>query len=279
MENNKGITFSVMQYNMLGLCYAFPEWFPHCPPSLLHHVQRKVRIVQQFKKLNPDIITLQELDCIDYFRAELSKLGYECVYQQRPCKQDGCGIFYKSDRFQVCQTQSIEYNDGTSRIGLVATFSPKFKSTDANDEVAKPCICVGTTHLYWNDTYMNLLKAELVDFLSLLGSINKNSIDQRLPTILAGDFNSAPSSKVYAKVKQHELKFQSAYRNHNNADVEPPTCNRRAIDYIFYSTAHTAHDLKLVSVEDLPDLKTIQIPNEEHPSDHLPLNATFELHL
>ena len=48
-----------MQYNMLGLCYAIPEWFPHCEPSLLHHESRRERIVKQVKKLNPDMVTIQ----------------------------------------------------------------------------------------------------------------------------------------------------------------------------------------------------------------------------
>ena len=163
----------------------------------------------------------------------------------------------------------------------MALFSVKSSATDANDAPQQPCICVGTTHLYWNDEYMDVLTAEIQVFLSHLDSFNKYGLDDKLPTIIAGDFNSTPSSPVYKTMINHSMKFQSAYRKYKNTDFEPPTCHKQKdhhpIDYIFYSTEHTMYGLKLVSVEDLPDLKLCIIPSEEYPSDHLPLKANFEL--
>lgn len=45
---------------------------------------------------------LQELDMFDdFFKPLMEKRGYSCLYKQRPNrKNDGCGIFYRPDRWE-----------------------------------------------------------------------------------------------------------------------------------------------------------------------------------
>ena len=121
--------------------------------------------------------------------------------------------------------------------------------------------------------------------------------------ILAGDFNFKPGDASYLVATNGSLEesngqhpgsdgteweptlaigFESAYKTFN--DAEPDFTNYAQIredpvfietlDYIFHSQS-----LRVTEVLELPHRKDVDgpLPNEEEPSDHIMLGATFEL--
>lgn len=125
---------------------------------------------------------------------------------------------------------------------------------------------------------------------------------QELPLIYSGDFNFTPTSYQYESVisgkfqKSPQFPQLSKLTSHWSTDITPMTsayqffhgCEPRStvqsktkdmatpfidtLDYIFYSG-----QCQPISVKELPCLDdTTMLPNSDHPSDHLPLLATFE---
>ena len=85
---------------------------------------RFIRLVQEIKQYNCDILCLQEVqnDHFDtHFKCSLEMLGYDGIYKKRTGdKQDGCAIFFKV---------SMSYIRSTICIAIKLTQRPPF-STD-----------------------------------------------------------------------------------------------------------------------------------------------------
>ncbi len=54
-----GPSFRVLSYNVLADCYTRPAYFPYVKPANLPFAARCVRVVEELKKTNADIICLQ----------------------------------------------------------------------------------------------------------------------------------------------------------------------------------------------------------------------------
>jgi mRNA deadenylase 3'-5' endonuclease subunit Ccr4 len=128
----------------------------------------------------------------------------------------------------------------------------------------------------------------------------KNKLETKeIPYVLAGDFNSThnsivynmitsgatpdfPISSLYKKLPTYKLNSLSSayfallrrepiYTNYSHT-VMAKEAFRDTIDYIFFSSGLNCVKV-LPTREDLP---SSTFPNEEEPSDHLPLGASFE---
>ena len=130
---------------------------------------------------------------------------------------------------------------------------------------------------------------------AIINQIQK--IAGQLPYIVAGDFNAVPSSSVYkmitlgvnprisvSKVYKSVPKFfitslisayfalqgrEPEYTNYSQTK-NMPIFFKDTIDYIFYRKMRVE---KVLHVRD--DFPTSTFPNEEEPSDHLPIGATL----
>jgi len=69
--------------------------------------------MEELKKFSSDIICLQEVDHYeDFYRAELSYLGYDLVYQQKNKRKDGCVIGVKKELFERISTKTMDLDKG-----------------------------------------------------------------------------------------------------------------------------------------------------------------------
>jgi CCR4-NOT transcription complex subunit 6 len=100
-----------MCYNILSNKFATSQMYFYCPIWALEWNYRKVRILSEIKRLDPDILCLQELETCQFeecFRPELSHHGYEGTFYAKSTYKtmnererraiDGCAIFYKSHK-------------------------------------------------------------------------------------------------------------------------------------------------------------------------------------
>lgn len=123
-----------------------------------------------------------------------------------------------------------------------------------------------------------------------------------MPIIICGDFNSLPDSTVYdfftqgvvaadhedfmehqygeytARGLSHRLHLRSAYSPIGELHTTNHTPGfRGAIDYIWYSHSSLAVTSVLGDLDKGYLARTVGFPNAHHPSDHIPISATFRV--
>jgi CCR4-NOT transcription complex subunit 6 len=288
-------TFSITTYNILADAYS--EYHRDCRPEYLDFNYRKHKLSEELKNFETDFICLQEVDKYnEYFKNTLKSLGYQCEYVKRPSgyNPDGSLIAWKTSSWRVLEVQKLNFNlhpkcESNSayrknNIGLLIVFQHTSNQST---------ILIGTAHLYWDPAL------EYVKFLQGVNYLNeaynlKNKY--QCSVVLTGDFNSLPdshlvnyivnkpfklsSSEVDKEIKSfcidNRLKLKSCYENYDKTG-HPEFSNYTSdfkgfIDYIFCSDELLTTSLgRLPSRKDLKNV--IGIPNQDFPSDHLPLTA------
>ncbi len=228
---------------------------------------------------------------------------------------DGVSIFYNTKKFELLDMKKfqiskyfkdefenlydLKLNDSQintifnarNQVGLIVAL--KHLDTDQ-------IIIVANTHLYWKYNDIKLLQV-----MVLLEALNK--FKNRYPgskILFSGDFNSRPNSSVYHFLKNDKIDTSdpdiSKYLTEKTKKfilnpVEIPnnvfekiiqqdklfTCFTQHLfgifDYIWFND-NDFQLLKFLSGVDQEYLSKIKgLPNEEFPSDHIPLVAEFEL--
>eukprot|EP00249_Psilotum_nudum_P005767 c19190_g1_i1 orf=281-1489(-) len=103
----------VISYNILAQAYVKSSLFPHSPSPALRWKARSQAILQRLLSFNADFLCIQELDEFEsFFKRQLDNQGYGSLYAKRPGKKyDGCGIFFRHERFELLWSEVIDYND------------------------------------------------------------------------------------------------------------------------------------------------------------------------
>uniref|UniRef100_A0A6B2LES8 Endonuclease/exonuclease/phosphatase domain-containing protein n=1 Tax=Arcella intermedia TaxID=1963864 RepID=A0A6B2LES8_9EUKA len=258
----------VLQYNILGGVYGVKEWFPDTPQEVLNWNERRVRIAELIHSKDPDLFCLEELDDFSFFSKKMEQYGYLSSFAQRPSKPDGCGVFWKNEKLNLKSSDVIDFADGTQRIGFLLLFE-RIGSNSTNNK-----LYLLNTHLYWDNHQPQVQIDEMSTLLNRLKSVN---VDQS-PTLICGDFNFLPNGESYNFLTQRG--FKSAFENYKTNQHPPFTSKAKApgkcIDYIFYKT-NTIPTITVAKLVDLGEesLSNHYIPNQGHPSDHLPISAHF----
>ena len=115
--------FTVLTYNILCHSFAPSTAYKYTPAWALDWNYRKTVILDELVNASAEIVCLQEIDgeqFADFFHPQLKQHGYEgCHYSRsrartmshdEAIKVDGCAMFWKADRFNLIETQVIEFN-------------------------------------------------------------------------------------------------------------------------------------------------------------------------
>ena len=186
-------------------------------PEHLRWEYRKKALLELLAELDADILCLQEVDNYDKFWVrELSRFGYSGTYKQRnsDSKLDGCATFYRASKFEVLKYVGLEFDHVDSCQGLqgapeFATHNVALLTLLAPIGIPQACFCVANIHLFWDPSYEGLKIAQAKAVVQAAQELAR-SLDRPAPIVLAGDFNSIPSSEVYAYLTG-EAGFVSAY--------------------------------------------------------------------
>eukprot|EP00929_Paragymnodinium_shiwhaense_P023109 TRINITY_DN14552_c0_g2_i2.p1 TRINITY_DN14552_c0_g2~~TRINITY_DN14552_c0_g2_i2.p1 ORF type:complete len:578 (+),score=119.31 TRINITY_DN14552_c0_g2_i2:89-1822(+) len=247
---------------------------------------RKFRLLDHIRQLDADTLSLVECDYYEeFFKPELNKLGYESVWvkRPRPSSHDGCCIAWRRGVFELVAHGHVEYVDRycpkqqrsyKDRVALMALL--RFK---LNGEK----VCLISTHLARNPEQpeIDLLRARqigqvvraLADF-----AVEHDCMDA--PVVLTGDLNATSFSKLRGMACALALLREDTYVHPFTFDckdvptgVTSVTCARNVrIDALMYQSQR----LELIDLNKVPKLSEA-IPNRYHPSDHVPIRATFRL--
>uniref|UniRef100_A0AAV1UJ85 Endonuclease/exonuclease/phosphatase domain-containing protein n=1 Tax=Peronospora matthiolae TaxID=2874970 RepID=A0AAV1UJ85_9STRA len=203
---------TVVQLNILASNLATRNHFPYVLESSLNWENRKMALLRQLDTLDADVLCLEELsDYWTFFKPELQDRGYESVYVKRPSihvsnwsgekKHDGCGIFYKKDKFELKEFEAVNFHDPHDRVAVLALLKMRHFAQ---------FVLVGCTHLWWNAKRVDHQMAELCELEEEVIRMSSDVKDKyqcelaatftgpnTIPIVLCGDFNNSPESPIY----------------------------------------------------------------------------------
>lgn len=102
----------MVSYNILGDRNAFKhrDLYKNVDPLYLEWAHRKRALNKELAGWNADVICLQEVDRYYDLLKLMEKAGYAGSYKRRTGDYaDGCAMFWKADKFQLLEGESIEF--------------------------------------------------------------------------------------------------------------------------------------------------------------------------
>ncbi|CAI9113625.1 OLC1v1014260C1 [Oldenlandia corymbosa var. corymbosa] len=191
---------TIVSYNILGDKNASNHWdlYRNVASIYLRWDYRKRVICEELLDLKPDIICLQEVDNYNDLQEVLQNTGYQGSYKRRTGTYvDGCAMFWKADKLQLLEEESIEYKQYGLRDN-VAQLSV-FKMCKAKSRT----IIVGNIHVLYNPRRGDIKLGQIRLLLSRAHILSKKW--DNAPVVLAGDYNSTPQGAIYKFFKFSEL--------------------------------------------------------------------------
>jgi len=196
----------LLSYNVLAqnLLTQHRELYRGKKRFLLDWKYRWDGIQREVVQINPDIVCLQEVQFknpnhfLEYFKPFFSSLGYKYVMKSRTGgKEDGCAIFYKTNKLSLDQVKAVEYfKQGVKvldrdNVGLICRFVSK-GSSEASSKLV-----VATTHLLFNKKRDDVRVAQACVLLAELELMSQETLGEKYPCIVTGDMNLQPFNVVY----------------------------------------------------------------------------------
>lgn len=240
----------IQQYNVLadGLSALRPDLggFSRATPEMLNWDNRKHRLLDEIKKYDADIITLQEVDhYYDFFLPEMNKLGYIGHFAPKPTSacldvsgnNDGCAMFIRRSRMRVisCETTTLALSVANleggeiiedeeslklqNQVGLIAvceficgrsTWGEEGGAGNATKKISPPPLIICTTHLKASKTSTGerYRQKGVQQILEEVDKIHRTLAvsGRRPPVILTGDFNAVSDSREYRPLTYEAVK-------------------------------------------------------------------------
>ncbi|KAK6921135.1 Endonuclease/exonuclease/phosphatase [Dillenia turbinata] len=141
--------FAVVSYNILGDRNAFKhrDMYPNVPYYRLKWDRRKRVIRDELVGYNADIICLQEVDKYFDLLSIMEESGYAGNYKRRSGDNvDGCAMFWKQDKFQLLEEESIEFKN----LGLRDNVAQLSVFEMSKVESRRLLVVVGNIHVLYN---------------------------------------------------------------------------------------------------------------------------------
>ena len=240
--------------------------------------KRKARILEKITQLDADLLSLVECDNYEeFFLPNLQRLGYGSLYKRRPrqCSADGCAIFYRQGIFQLEASHGMEFIDDIKqdtcykdRVGLMALFS----------HASGRRLIFVSTHLARNpeDPLKTQVRAkEVAQLLYQLTKFATQHDAMDVPVMVAGDMNATNVREiggvarvVFELAAEPAHPFVFAATAPRSMPTSVTSSRKVCIDYLLLQSGR----LEVVDSFEMEHLSQRNpIPNEKHPSDHLPL--------
>jgi exonuclease III len=219
---------------------------------------RKLRIINNIKNSNSDVICLQEISqsSLKSIQKSLSLIGYElAIFKNHPSGSDGVAIFYLCT--QGVKLKNTDFANIEGRVHVIVDFEIL---------LIQKVIRVATCHLF--GAFSPKATEQMKDLCQLMEKSGKG-IDVG-GYVICGDFNKDDTAlsnddPVFKTLNNYGYKPSSEYEITENPSAKHP--HGRRIDWIFAKSAPgTIHQLTHVS------------SNQDHTaSDHRLIGREFML--
>ncbi|GFH06560.1 endo/exonuclease/phosphatase domain-containing protein [Haematococcus lacustris] len=271
------------QWNVLADGLAQHGDFIKVPSAALEWETRLPLILDEIDEASADICAIQELNRYEELRALLALRGYDgCFFpkhvspaSRNRCPPDGLAIFYKKDRLEVAAQPA--------------------------DRLQGQQVVVVTTHL-------KAKEGQEMDNIRLSqgqgGQAGSGQQQQQgshlVPVIIAGDFNTIPTSAVCKMFQGHTVPLDSLWDLPNSGeptaaasdapgaaaggvDTEFSTWkfrsvgeSKRVIDYILWTRGRGLQPVARWRMLTEQEIGPTGLPTLRYPSDHVALCADFQ---
>ncbi|KAG2388945.1 hypothetical protein C9374_014345 [Naegleria lovaniensis] len=226
-------SFTLVSYNILAQLYA--KHLQVSDPKICDWEQRKERLYQELMSYQADIICLQEMDLYrKYWQSMMKDEGFDSSYVEKTGKRNGCGTFWKRDRFEQVNVLELHLEELENYIEKEELGNEKrFARRDAanltllKDLQTGKLLLIVNNHLAWDPAYPEVKLCQMFYILQVAHQWLKkvcqkqgqhhnsiNDINSVVSVILCGDYNSLPDSEVYdlitkgrAQIPGKEIKF------------------------------------------------------------------------
>jgi mRNA deadenylase 3'-5' endonuclease subunit Ccr4 len=259
--------FTLATWNILADAYIKPEYYPFTAARWFDPESRWPRLVETLAELNVDLACLQEVEDETFavLREGLTAHGYQGQFapkgRNRP---DGCAAFWRTSRFVPDQVLRLEYDDSQDAQGpsghiaqiLVVRYAERF-------------LGIANTHIRWDPA--NTPRARKIGVRQVRQLLEER---QRLAPecagwIICGDFNATPTSDVIAEMRSAGM--ESSHRARPRDYTANAHRKAKVIDFLFHDANLRSDPQPVAPINDRTPL-----PGPGHPSDHVPVVATFE---
>eukprot|EP00931_Biecheleriopsis_adriatica_P038222 TRINITY_DN21916_c0_g1_i1.p1 TRINITY_DN21916_c0_g1~~TRINITY_DN21916_c0_g1_i1.p1 ORF type:complete len:647 (-),score=110.17 TRINITY_DN21916_c0_g1_i1:44-1984(-) len=247
--------------------------------------KRSIKLIDQIRSLDADVISLVELDHFPFFARCLDD-GWDSIFQKRPRKAsaDGCGIFWRRSKFSLIDSKGFDMVDGSDDRGLekrdrsclMALLRWRASSSQQKNLV------VISTHLAkdpYNRAQTAIRVRQVAQIMASLTEFTAAHSVQDCPVVLLGDLNAHHLGEIRGiartvwQIKGAPIhKFLWGASDVNTGPTSITKARQCRIDAVQYLSSH----MEVQDVAPVPRLPPGEvIPNDEHPSDHFPVCATF----
>lgn len=240
-SQGKTETFTTLSYNILCPSFAPPSSYAYTPAWALDWSYRRETLLEELINASADVVCLQEIDGEQYsewFYPKLKERGYDGAHYPRTRARtmspedakhiDGCATFWKREKFQLIETQVIEFN----QIALHKTdmrTEDMFNRVMSRDNIATVALlefvqsgarlAAANAHIYWDHRYRDVKLVQIGMMMERLGEIvesfaqlpakpvvegqpkppvyDKSQKGRDIPLVVCVDLNSLASSGVY----------------------------------------------------------------------------------
>mmetsp|Transcript_24514 Transcript_24514/g.37772 ORF Transcript_24514/g.37772 Transcript_24514/m.37772 type:complete len:407 (-) Transcript_24514:1178-2398(-) len=285
--NKEQQQLSLLSWNVLAPAYALPYKFPWVDPDSLEWGYRESRIVDMLQKADADVVCLQEMGVkewdsfLDKVRPTYNGV-LQTMHRDHPVAN---AILYKPNVVQMVRTES------RSRALIAVLRRPPHLEEDQHQSP----LFLANLHLeagnHKDDTRLSQIRSL---FKRLKIHCDKENIDIEDPLtspaiVLVGDMNMLPDTDLYtyvstgvippnsslkksnAPASKALLPFRNAYEEIPPNPPLPLTFGGGCVlDYVWVSKS-----VRLFETMPVEEWATLQLPSDQHPSDHLPIGTIF----
>ncbi|CAD6337013.1 unnamed protein product [Miscanthus lutarioriparius] len=158
------------------------------PWDALRWDSRRRLIIREIRHWDPDLVCLQEVDRFQDIAAGMKSRGYEGIFQRRTGDtRDGCAMFWKSKRLHLLEEDSIDFSEFNLRNNVAQICV--FELNGAHKFV------LGNIHVLFNPKRGDIKLGQIRMLLEKANALAEKW--DKIPIVLAGDFNSTPDSAIY----------------------------------------------------------------------------------
>ncbi|CAD6337020.1 unnamed protein product [Miscanthus lutarioriparius] len=188
--SSSGDACTIMSYNILADYNAqnHPDLYLDVPWDALRWDSRRRLIIREIRHWDPDLVCLQEVDRFQDIAAGMKSRGYEGIFQRRTGDtRDGCAMFWKSKRLHLLEEDSIDFSEFNLRNNVAQICV--FELNGAHKFV------LGNIHVLFNPKRGDIKLGQIRMLLEKANALAEKW--DKIPIVLAGDFNSTPDSAIY----------------------------------------------------------------------------------
>lgn len=223
-------------------------------------------ILAELRRLNPDVVTLQEV------------IGHENLRNQAQVLADALGYEYAFSSVDP-EGQPQRYGNAIlTRRPILAQHWTRLNPLDDSRTALHLRLAVGdrvlnvyTTHLHWTDGGGAIRERQVADLMRFIADTGDGA-----PSLVAGDFNAIASAP---ELKKLTADFADAYGSlHPDEAADPKT--HSTLNLAYYPPKHIDHvflQRGAFAVSSAEIILNRAGPGDVWPSDHYGMHASFRL--